>query len=96
VHVGDVEARDLARALEQRDGTVGLVGVDVHAQRAVVAHHQDRVAEVLEQRRERTGVEVLAGDGEVGAVAEARRLVLGTVQRRRRVLVLELRRGGAA
>ena len=50
----------------------------------------------LEQRREVARVEVLAGDREVRAVAEARGLVLGPVQRGRRVLVLELGRGVAA
>ena len=44
---------------------------------------------------EGAGVEPGAGDREVGAVAEARRLVLGAVERRRRELVLELGRGAA-
>ena len=75
---------------------VGIVRVHVHAQGAVVAHHEHRVTELLEQRREVSGVETLTRDGEVRAVAEARRLVLGAVERRRRVLVLELRRVQAA
>ena len=90
VHVRHVEARHLADGLEQGDGGVGVVGVHVHAQRAVVADHQHRVAELLEQRREVPGVEALARDREVRAVAEARRLVLGAVERGGRVLVLEL------
>ena len=68
----------------------------VHAQRAVVAHHQHRVADLLEQRGEAPGLEGLAGYGEVRAVAKARGLVLGAVQRRRRVVVLELGVGVAA
>ena len=45
---------------------------------------------LLEQRREVPGVQPLTGDGEVRAEAEARGLVLGTVERGGRVLVLEL------
>ncbi len=96
VHVGHVEARHLADLLEERHRALGVVGVHVHAQRAVVADDQHGVAQVLEQRREGPGVEALAGDGEVGAVAEARGLVLGAVERGGRVLVVELRRGVGA
>ncbi len=90
VHVGDVEAGDLADGLEQRRRPARVVGVDVHAQSAVVTHHENGVPDLLQQRHESPAVEPLASDGEVRAVAEARRLVLGMVQRRRRVLVLEL------
>jgi hypothetical protein len=90
VHVGDVEARHLADGLEQRHRRVRVIGVHVHAQRPVVAHHEHGVTEVLEHRPEAAGIHVLPDDGEVRAVAEARRLVLRAVQRGRRVLVLEL------
>jgi hypothetical protein len=92
VHVGHVEARHLADLLEQGHGPPGLVGVHVHAQRAIVADHEHGVADVLEERREGPAVEVLSGDGEVGAVAVARRLVLGAVEPGGRVLMLELGR----
>ena len=91
VHVSHVEARHLAGGLEQRHRGVRVVGVHVHAQGAVVADDEHGVTELLEQGREVSRVEALARDGEVRAVAEARRLVLGAVERRRRVLVLELR-----
>ena len=83
VHVRDVEARHLARAREQRRGGVRVVRVDVDAEGAVVAHDQHRVAEPLELGDEDARVEALAGDGEVRAVAEARRLVLRAMERRR-------------
>ena len=78
--------------LEDRDREVGLVGVHVHLQRLVVADDEHRVADLLEPRHERLAVEVVAGDREVRAVAEAARLVLGQVEvaARRHVLVLEL------
>ena len=95
VHVGHVEARDLADRVEDRDRVLGLVGMHVHAERALVADHEHGVADRLEPGHERAGLEPGAGDGEVRAVAVARRLVLGAVQRRRRDLVLELGRGAA-
>jgi hypothetical protein len=96
VHVGHVEARDLARRLEQRHGGIGVVGVDVHAQRSVVAHHEHGVTEILEQGCKAAGVEALSGDREVRAEAEARRLVLGPVEGGGRVVMLELGRRVAA
>ena len=49
VHVGDVEPRDLAGAVEERRRPLGLVGVDVDLQRPCVADDEDRVAERLER-----------------------------------------------
>ena len=45
-------------AVEERLGGVGVVGVDVDAERGLVAHDQDRVAERLEQRLEAAAVEL--------------------------------------
>ena len=45
-HVGDVEARDLAVVGEHGRRELGLVGVQMHLQRARVADHQHRVAEL--------------------------------------------------
>ena len=52
-HVGDVELRDLAGAVEERHRGLGLVGVDVDLERRLVADDQDRVAELLERGDER-------------------------------------------
>ena len=90
VHVGDVLVLDRPDAVEQRLGGVRVVGVDVDAQRRLVADDQDRVAEVLEERLERAAVEPGADHGEVRAVAVAR---VGVVQARRsrRRVVRDLR-----
>ncbi len=79
VHVGHVQAGDLADVAEDGDGVLGLVGVHVHAQGALVAHHQHAVAQALERRHERLALQAHAGHGEVGAVAEGRGAVLGQV-----------------
>ena len=76
VHVGDVEPRDLADAVEERGGALGLVGVDVDLQRVRVADDEHAVAEALEPRDPRRRLQPLAGDGEVRAVAVGRRVVL--------------------
>jgi hypothetical protein len=94
-HVGDVEARDLAGVVEDLRRLLGLVGVDVDLQRRVVADDEDRVADLLQPRHERPGLEVLAGDGEVGAVAVGLAGVL-RVRDARRGVVLQLGRLGAA
>ena len=57
---------------------------------AVVADHQDGVAEALQLRQEPAAVEGAAGDDEVGAVAVAAVLVVGQAQLRR-LVVLDLR-----
>ena len=61
---------------EHRGHRIGIVGVDVHPERRLVAHDQERVAERLERRREPPLLEVGSGDGEAGAVAVGRRRVL--------------------
>ena len=48
----DVEVGDLAGALEEGDGGLGLVGVDVDLQRRLVADDEDRVADPLQPRQE--------------------------------------------
>ena len=48
-HVGDVEARDLAGAGEDRDRRLGVVGVDVDLQRRAVADDEHGVAQRLER-----------------------------------------------
>ena len=50
MHVGDVEARDLADAVEERGRALRLVGVDVDLERVRVADDEHRVAEPLEPR----------------------------------------------
>ena len=76
-HVGDVQARDLAGAVEHRRRVLGLVGVDVDLQRLRVADHEHRVAERLERLDEAAAAQPAAGDGEVRAEAVGARAVLG-------------------
>ena len=96
VHVGDVEARDRADAVEEVGRALRLVGVDVDLQRVGVADHEHGVAEALEARDPRAGLEILARDGEVRAVAVgASSCARGCVIARRRV-VLQRRRLVAA
>ena len=59
VHVGDVEPRDRADAVEQARGALGLVGVDVDLERVGVADHEHAVAEALQPGDPRPGLEVL-------------------------------------
>ncbi len=94
-HVGDVEVGDDARVGEQRRRGVGIVGVDVDLERRLVADDQHRVAEPLELGDEAALLEPGAGDGEVRAVAEGGRGVLGMGHARRGV-VLERGRLAAA
>ena len=49
VHVGDVEPLDRPAAGEDGDRALGLVGVNVHAQRARVADDEHRIADLLER-----------------------------------------------
>ena len=49
VHVGDVEARDRAGAGEEGGRALGLVGVDVDLERALVADDEHGVADRLER-----------------------------------------------
>ena len=49
VHVGDVEARHLARAGEHADRRLRIVGVDVDLQRRAIADDEHRVAELLQR-----------------------------------------------
>ena len=76
-HVGDVEVRDRARAREDGDRALGVVGVDVDLQRRAVADDEDPVADRLERADEGLRLEAAAGDGEVRALAEGLRGVLG-------------------
>ena len=75
-HVGHVEMGDDAVVGEHRGGGVGIVGVDVDLERGRVADDEHRVAEPLERGDEGALLELLAGDREVGAVAERRGGVL--------------------
>ncbi len=81
-HVGDVEVRHLASPLEERHRRLGLVGVDMDLERRLVADDEDRVAQLLQPREELARGEAAAGDDEVGAVAEAAVLVVGTAEPR--------------
>ena len=94
VHVGDVQARDLAGAVEDQRRLLGVVGVDVDLQRRVVADDEDRVADLLQLGHVARRFEPLTGDGEVGAVAVGLARVLGMGDPRGRVVV-ELGRVGA-
>ncbi len=95
VHVGHIEARDRAGAVEQVGRALGLVRVDVDLQRVRVADDQHRVAEALEPRDPRRRIEPGAGDREVRAVAIRRGRVL-RVRDARGSVVLERRRVGPA
>ena len=63
-HVGDVEARHLADAGEDRDRRLGIVGVDVDLQRRAIADDEDGVAQRLQgahvARRRRAAAPVTA------------------------------------
>ena len=69
-HVSHVEPLHVAGLLEHGDRHLRLVGVDMDLQRRLVADHEDGVADLLEPRDERPGVEARPGDDEVGAVPE--------------------------
>ena len=84
-HVRHVEVGDLAGVLEEGDGRLRLVGVDVDLERHLVADHQHRVAQPLQQGHELAPGQALPGDDEVGAVAEAAVLVVGAAEARRLV-----------
>ncbi len=86
-HVGDVQPRDLAGAVEDGRRQLGRIGVQVHLQRARVADDEDRVAEQLERLDEASGAELSAGDGEVGAEAIGAGGVLRVCDARRRVML---------
>ncbi len=86
-HVRHVEPRDLADAVEQRRRALGLVGVEVDLQRALVADHEHRVAERFELLDVARGAEARAGDGEVRAEPVRARAVLGVGDPGRRVVV---------
>ena len=47
-HIGDVEIRDTAGGVEEGDGGLGLVGVDMDLQGRLVADNEDGVAQPLE------------------------------------------------
>ena len=81
-HIADVEVGHLADPLEQADGGLGLVGVDVDLESRLVADHQDRVAERLEAGQVLARGKALPGDDEVGAVAKAAVLVVGAAEAR--------------
>ncbi len=70
------------------DDELGLVGVDVDLERGRVADDEDAVAERLERADPLGGLEAVAGDGEVRAVAVGRGLVvrMGDPHRRRRLV----------
>ena len=71
VHVGDLDSLDRARGGAERERGAGVVRVDVHLERGLVADHHERVAEPLELRLEPVAVERLPLDHEDGAVAVA-------------------------
>ena len=58
----------LPQSLEEATSAFGLVGVDVHAQRALITHDDDRIAELLQLRDERGSIEVLSDNDEVRAI----------------------------
>ena len=58
-------------------GAFGLVGVQVHLQRRLVADDEHRVAELLERRDEAPRAQPAAGDREVGAEPVGGGAVLG-------------------
>ena len=68
---------DCAGIGEQSSGRFGIVGVNMHLERGRIAHHEHRVADLLERLRERPLLETAAGDGEVRAVSIGGRGVLG-------------------
>ena len=81
-HVGDVEVGHLAGALEEGDRRLRLVGVDVNLERRFIANDENRVPQRLQPRQNSRSGQRPAGDDEVGAVAEARVLVVGPGQAR--------------
>ena len=76
VHVRDLDAVDRPARDAERERAPGIVGVDVHLERARVADDEQRVAELLELVLERVAVEPFALDQEDGAVAVARELLV--------------------
>ena len=75
-HVVYVEVGDGAVRVEQRRGGVGIVGVDVHLERGLIADDQHGVAEPLECRDEAPLLQIAACDREARAVPVSRRGVL--------------------
>ena len=67
------------RAAPSAERGAGIVGVDVHLQRGLVADDHQRVAELLELAPRARGVEPLALDDEDGAVAVAGELLVDRV-----------------
>ena len=90
VHVGDLDSLDRAGGRAERERGAGVVGVDVHLERGLVADDDERVAELLELRLEPVAVERVALDDEDGAVAVAGRLEVDRLDAGRR---LDRRRG---
>ena len=64
----------------ERERAARLVRVDVDLQRSRVADHEQRVAQLVQLRLERLGVELLALDHEDGAVAELGELLVDCVE----------------
>ena len=85
VHVRDLDSLDRARGRAERERGAGVVGVDVHLDRGLVADDEERVAEPLELRLEPVAIERLALDHEDGAVAVARGLEVDRVDAGRRL-----------
>ncbi len=85
VHVGDLDPLDRAGGSAERERGAGIVGVDVHLERGLVADDEQRVAELLELALEPVAVELLALDHEDGAVAVARGLQVDRLDARRRL-----------
>ena len=86
VHVRDLDPLERRRrAVPSESAAPGVVGVDVHLERARVADDEQRVAERLElAARARRASRSLALDDEDRAVAVARELLVDRVERRAR------------
>ena len=82
MHVGHLDELDGAALAAERDRTLRLVGVHVHAQGRLAADDEDRVAELLELALEHTRVERFALDDEARAEAKTRELVADRLERR--------------
>ncbi len=91
VHVRDLDPLDGAGCDADRERAARVVGVHVHLQRGRVADDEQRVAQLLELRLDRVGVEPLALDHEDRAVAEAGELLVDRLDRDRVVVGGRLR-----
>ena len=81
VHVGDLDRFDHTGGGTERERGPGVVGVDVHPERAGVADDEQRVAEPLELALQGRRVEIGTLDHEARAVAELRQLLMHGLDR---------------